>query len=281
VIEVIRSSANARVKRLRSLREKKYRRQEGLFLAEGLRIGIEALDAGWQPEAIAYLAGREDHPLVRRLIRATRGDILPMTADVLATLSGKDNPQAVVLAFAIPSRTLADLPAGRLYLAAERLRDPGNLGTLLRACDGAGSAGLVLLGETTDPFSVEAVRASMGAVFTIPFAEAGADDFRAWAVGKRLTGAALDPRARDYRTLDYGDPAIILLGNEAEGLPEDLKAACDQLAIIPMRGRADSLNVAMAGTLLLYEALRWADREAVPRGTFANRPLGAVHHELD
>jgi TrmH family RNA methyltransferase len=258
MIEVIRSAANARVRRLRSLREKKYRRQEGLFLAEGLRIGIEALDAGWQPEATAYLAEREDHPLVRRLVRATRGDVLPMTADVLATLSGKDNPQAVVSAFAIPSRTLSDLPVGRLYLAAERLRDPGNLGTLLRACDGADASGLVLLGDCTDPFSMEAVRASMGAVFTIPCVEAGEAAFRAFVGGKCLTGAALDPRARDYRALDYGNPAVILLGNEAEGLPEVLKAACDQLAIIPMRGRADSLNVAMAGTLLLYEALRGA-----------------------
>lgn len=256
MIEIIRSAANARVKRLRSLREKKYRKAEGLFLAEGLRIGIEALDAGWTPQAVAFLADREDHPLVRRLVRATSGDILPCTAEVLATLSGKDNPQAVVSAFAIPSRNLADLPAGPVTLAAERLRDPGNLGTLLRACDGAGAAGLVLLGDSTDPYSVEAVRASMGAVFTIPCVTATEAEFLAFAAGKCLTGAALDGRAKDYRLLDYGDPAVILLGNEAEGLPEPLKAACGQLAIIPMRGKADSLNVAMAGTLLLYEALR-------------------------
>jgi TrmH family RNA methyltransferase len=114
----------------------------------------------------------------------------------------------------------------------------------------------VLVGDCTDPYSVEAVRASMGAVFTVPCVASDEADFLAWAAGKRLTGAALDPRAGDYRTLDYGDPAVLLLGNEAEGLPEGLKAACDQLAIIPMRGSADSLNVAMAGTLLLYEALR-------------------------
>ncbi|WP_448580425.1 TrmH family RNA methyltransferase [Thermaurantiacus sp.] len=258
MIGIIASAANQRVKRLRSLKEKKYRRQHGLFLAEGLRIGIEALEAGWEPESIAYAVGREEHPLLRRLIRATRGDILPCTPDVLATLSGKDNPQSVITAFRIPTRHLADLAPGPRLLAADRLRDPGNLGTLLRAADGAGASALILLGECTDPYSVEAVRASMGAIFTVPLYHADLPSLLGWKAchGATLTGAALDPRAADYRTLDYGCPALILLGNEAEGLPDEMKAACDQLAIIPMLGKADSLNVAMAGTLLLYEALR-------------------------
>ncbi len=257
--DLIVSAANARVKRLRALREKKHRRAEGLFLAEGLRIGIEALDSGWEPQAVAYAAEREDHPLVRRLLRACRGDVLPCTPAVLATLSGKDNPQAVVAAFPIPSRTLADLLPGKRLLAAERLRDPGNLGTLLRAADGAGASGMVLLGDCTDPFSVEAVRASMGAIFTVPVAHATPDELLAWKArhGATLTGAALHPSALDYRALSWGSPALLLLGNESEGLPPPLLAACDQLAAIPMLGRADSLNVAIAGALLLYEALRW------------------------
>lgn len=257
-MEVIRSAANDRIKRLRALKEKKYRRAEGLFLAEGLRLGIEALDAGWVPQAVAFAADRADHPQVRRLAAATRGDVLPVTEAVLASLSGKANPQAVVMAFAIPARSLADLPPGRRFLAAERLRDPGNLGTLLRACDGAGASGLVLVGDCTDPFSPEAVRASMGAIFTVPVVHADLPALLAWktALGATLTGAALHPAAWDYRARDYGNPAILLLGNEAEGLPAALVEACDQLVQIPMLGRADSLNVAMAGTLLLYEALR-------------------------
>lgn len=258
---IITSAANSRIKRLRALREKKYRRLEGLFLAEGLRIGIEALEAGWEPEALAYAAGREDHPQLRRLIRATRGDILPCTPDVLGTLSGKDNPQSVVAAFSIPLRELAELQPGARLLVAERLRDPGNLGTLLRAADGAGASGLILIGDCADPYSVEAVRASMGAIFTIPVVQGDLPSLLAWKSrhGATLTGAALEPSALDYRSLDYGCPAMILLGNEAEGLPDEMRAACDQLAIIPMLGKADSLNVAMAGTLLLYEALRRQD----------------------
>ncbi|WP_194744484.1 TrmH family RNA methyltransferase [Thermaurantiacus tibetensis] len=256
--DLIVSAANARVKRLRALKDKKHRRAEGLFLAEGLRIGIEALDAGWAPQAVAYAADREDHPLIRRLLRACRGDLLPCTPAVLSTLSGKDNPQAVVAAFPIPSRSLADLRPGARLLAAERLRDPGNLGTLLRTCDGAGASGMILMGDCTDPYSVEAVRASMGAIFTVPVVHASLADVLAWKArhGATLTGAALHPAARDYRAVAYGRPALLLLGNEAEGLPPALLEACDQLVRIPMRGRADSLNVAIAGALLLYETLR-------------------------
>jgi TrmH family RNA methyltransferase len=146
---------------------------------------------------------------------------------------------------------------GPRTLVAERLRDPGNLGTLLRACDATGTGALVLLDESADPTSVEAVRASMGAFFTVPAVTATTAELLAWKArhGARLLGAALDPRAEDYRCADYGAPALLLVGNEAQGLPEALKAACDSLVIMPMRGRADSLNVAMAGTLLLYEAL--------------------------
>ncbi|MFN7399659.1 MAG: TrmH family RNA methyltransferase, partial [Sandaracinobacter sp.] len=105
------------------------------------------------------------------------------------------------------------------------------------------------------------VRASMGAFYTVPCIQATTADFLAWKArhGAKLTGAALDPRATDYRAASYAPPALLMVGNEARGLPEGLKAACDSLVIMPMRGRADSLNVAMAGTLLLYEALHWQE----------------------
>jgi RNA methyltransferase, TrmH family len=248
------------LKRLRSLREKKYRRAEGLFLAEGLRICTEALDAGWVPKVLVFAEGKGDHPLVRRLVQATvsgGGTVIETTADLLSGITGKDNPQAVAGAYTPRALTLADLTPGPRTLVAERLRDPGNLGTLLRACDAAAASALILVDESTDPTSLEAVRASMGAFFTVPCVQASTAEFLAWKAGHgaQLIGAALDPRATDYRTASYQAPALLLLGNEAQGLPEDLKAACDQLVIMPMRGKADSLNVAMAGTLLLYEAL--------------------------
>jgi TrmH family RNA methyltransferase len=257
---LVTSPSNATLKRLRSLREKKYRAREGLFLAEGLRICTEALDAGWVPQVLLFAQGRGDHALVRRLVQATLGgggQVLEAAPELLAGVTGKDNPQAVAAAYAPRAVALEDLVPGPRTLVAERLRDPGNLGTLLRACDAAGAGALVLLDESADPTSVEAVRASMGAFFTVPCLAASTADFLAWKArhGAVLTGAALDPRAEDYRAVRYDPPALLLVGNEAQGLPEALKAACDQLVVMPMRGRADSLNVAMAGTLLLYEAL--------------------------
>jgi RNA methyltransferase, TrmH family len=263
---LVTSASNTTLKRLRSLREKKYRRAEGLFLAEGLRICTEALDAGWVPRILLFAEGKGDHPLVQRLVQATLGaggQVIETSPDLLAGVTGKDNPQAVAAAYEPRTPSLADLLPGPRTLVAERLRDPGNLGTLLRACDATGAGALILLDDSADPTSVEAVRASMGAFFTVPAVTATTAELLAWKQqhGARLLGAALDPRAGDYRQADYAAPALLLVGNEAQGLPEALKDACDSLLIMPMRGRADSLNVAMAGTLLLYEALHWQDAQ--------------------
>jgi TrmH family RNA methyltransferase len=260
--EVITSHGNATVRRLKSLRLKKYRREEGLFLAEGLRILLEALDAGRTPAILLHAAGREEHAGLARLVEATLaagGEVLSVTAPVLAGVSGKDNPQMVLGAFQPFATPLGDLPLGvPRILAAERLRDPGNLGTLLRACDGAGAGALILVEDCADPFSVEAVRASMGAIFTVPIAFARVDELPSLlrTRGVQLIGAAIDARSTDYRLAAFPDPCCIVLGNEQQGLSEDLQLACDALVMIPMLGRADSLNVAMAGTLLIYEALR-------------------------
>jgi TrmH family RNA methyltransferase len=257
---LVTSAANANLKRLRSLREKKYRRAEGLFLAEGLRICTEALAAGWVPDVLVFAEGKGGHPLVQRLVEATAGaggTVIETSPDLLSGVTGKDNPQAVAAAYAPRALQLGALAPGPRTLVAERLRDPGNLGTLLRACDATGAGALVLLDDSADPTSVEAVRASMGAFFTVPCLSATTAELLAWKAehGALLTGAALDSRAVDYRAARYPAPHLLLVGNEAQGLPEALMAACDQLVMMPMRGKADSLNVAMAGTLLLYEAL--------------------------
>lgn len=259
-ITQVTSAANGTLKRLRSLREKKYRRQEGLFLAEGLRITTEALEAGWVPEILVFAMGKGDHPLVQRLVHATAGQggtVIETTPDLLSGVTGKDNPQAVAAAYRPRAHRLEDHVPGARTLVAERLRDPGNLGTLLRACDATGTGALLLVDECADATSIEAVRASMGAFFTVPAISCTTAELLQWKArhGALLTGAALDDRAIPYRSAGYGAPQLLLVGNEQQGIPEALKLACDQLVIMPMLGKADSLNVAMAGTLLLYEAL--------------------------
>jgi RNA methyltransferase, TrmH family len=253
--------SNPTVKFLRSLRDKKHRRREGRFLAEGLRLLTDARQAGRLPEVLVMATGREAHPLLEALetaVEAAGGDVIEMDEALLAKVSGKDNPQSVCGVFAEPDTALTtlDRTTAPIWLVAQALRDPGNLGTMLRTGDAVGAGGLILIDDCADPFSVEAVRASMGAVFTQGLARARWDEFLGWLrVGEGQLVAATMRDARDYRKAAYEAPCFILLGNESRGLPADYEAACDLRVHLPMRGKADSLNAAVAGAVLAYEVL--------------------------
>ena len=264
-IRPIASLTNDRVKRARSLRDKRGRRREGVFLAEGWRILLEARDAGHRPLELWLSDPEPAQPLARALIAdvLAAGAVYQASADVLAKLSGKDNPQTAAGVFADLPLDLPrlDRAAASLWLVAEQLRDPGNLGTLMRTADATGAGGLILLDECADPFSVEAVRASMGAVFTVPLARASGDDFVTWLRGGagQLVGLSLAAGAVAHTAARYTAPTFLMVGNEARGLPAALEAACDTLVTLPMHGRADSLNAAVAGAVAAYEVLRqWA-----------------------
>jgi TrmH family RNA methyltransferase len=257
----ITAYSNPLIKRMRQLREKRHRREEGLFLAEGLRILTEARESGRIPEYLFFARESAGHSLVRALIadvEAAGGEAIETVPDILSKLSGKDNPQAVVGVFPEFATPLAalDRSSADIWLVAERLRDPGNLGTILRTGDAVGAGGLILIGECVDPFSVEAVRASMGALFTVPIVQAGWADFLAWlrAGPGQLVGLSLDTDT-DYRAATYQAPTFLLTGNEAQGMPADYAAACDLLVKIPMLGKADSLNAAVATAVMAYEVL--------------------------
>ncbi|NIJ64445.1 TrmH family RNA methyltransferase [Sphingomonas leidyi] len=257
----ITAFSNPLIKRVRNLRDKKHRREEGLFLAEGLRILTEAHEAGRVPQYLFFSKDMAGHALVRTLIAATEaagGWAIETNADILSKLSGKDNPGAVVGVYPDFAVTLADLDRSRsgIWLVAERLRDPGNMGTILRTADAVGAGGLILIDDCVDPFSVEAVRASMGALFTVPVARASWGDFLVWlrkAPGQ-LVGLSLDTE-HDYRAPRYEAPTFLLTGNEAQGMPGFMAEACDLLVKIPMLGKADSLNAAVATAVMAYEVL--------------------------
>jgi TrmH family RNA methyltransferase len=263
--EPITSAANAEVKRLRSLHERKYRRQTGLFLAEGTRICTEAAALGWEMNRLAFLAGRENDRHIRPLLAAlddAGGRALPMTGSLLQRISRKDNPQMVLGAFAQRHIGLQDIhpDAADIWVALDRVRDPGNLGTIMRTIDATGARGLILIDDCTDPYSVEAVRASMGAVFNVAIASCSQPEFLAFAGNwpGHILGTAL-PASTDYRTVAYDGPLIVMMGNEQAGLPDSLMQVCTQLIRMPMRGRSDSLNLAVATGVTLYEALRNRD----------------------
>ena len=262
---LITGYSNPAVKFLRSLREKKHRKASGKFLAEGLRLLTDARGCGHLPEVLVMATVREPHALLGALeteVLAAGGEVIEMSADLLAKVTGKDNPQAVAGVYAEFDTRLTAIDRGTasIWLVAQALRDPGNLGTMLRTGDAVGAGGLILLDDCADPFSVEAVRASMGAVFTQKIAQARWDDFLPWLrdgsddQGGQLVAASLRD-AVDYRSAAYAAPCFLLVGNESRGLPDDYEAACDLRVTIPMNGRADSLNAAVAAAVLAYEAL--------------------------
>ncbi|OYU15959.1 MAG: RNA methyltransferase [Alphaproteobacteria bacterium PA4] len=262
MITDITSPANAVFKALKSLNEKKGRRETGLFLAEGLRVCTEALAMGHVPKYLIFASDAEAHPLTQALIAATvqaRGLAIRSTRELLHRLTGKDNPGAVAAAYTIPDTGLdrIDRSTAKLWVVAENLKDPGNLGTMLRTCDATGAGGVILLDQSCDPFSLEAVRASMGGIFTRQVAQASGADFLHWlrAGAGQLVGAALDGHTVDYRAHSFAAPVFLFMGNEQSGLPPAYVAACDALVRLPMRGTADSLNVAVATAVLLYAAL--------------------------
>ena len=250
--------SNPTVKAIRALRDKKHRREEGRFLAEGLRLLTDARESGRVPETLLMAEGREPHPLLDALERAVDeagGEVLELAPELLSKVTGKDNPQAVAGVFAEwPTSLDAIDRTAPLVLVAQALRDPGNLGTMLRTADAVGAGGLILLDDCADPFSVEAVRASMGAIFTVPLAKARWDEFEPWLRGGpgQLVAASLR-EAVPFRGAAYVAPCFILVGNESRGLPEDYEAVCDLRVTMPMRGRADSLNAAVAAAVLAYE----------------------------
>ena len=257
--------SNPTVKALRALRDKKHRRREQRFLAEGLRLLTDARESGRLPELLVMALGRDEHPLLAALeadVIAAGGEVIETEAEILAKITGKDNPQAVAGVFAEFDTSLAALDRSRagIWLVAQALRDPGNLGTMLRTGDAVGAGGLILLDDCADPFSVEAVRASMGAIFTQQVAQARWEDFIAWlrAGPGQLVAASLRD-AEPYRGAPYAAPCFVLVGNESRGLPEAYEDACDLRVTMPMKGRADSLNVAVAGAVLAYEVLARLD----------------------
>ncbi|HEX6784558.1 MAG TPA: RNA methyltransferase [Sphingomicrobium sp.] len=254
----ITAFSNSTVKLLRSLRDKKARRSEGLFLAEGLRILTEARDSGRLPEIVAFSAEGAKHPLAAEIISATEaagGDAVETSAEILSKMSGKDNPQMLLGAYRQPDTALAAIDRSKapMWIVAQALRDPGNIGTILRTGDAVGAGGLILIDDCADPFSVEAVRASMGALFTQDIATARWPEFIEWlrSGDGQLVGTSLKA-TQDYLEAEYRKPCFLLIGNEQQGLPADYEAECDLLVKIPMAGRADSLNAAMATAVMAF-----------------------------
>jgi TrmH family RNA methyltransferase len=256
----ITSLANPTVKAARALHMRKAREESGQFLAEGLKIVTEAVELGRAPRILLLSAEAGAHPLARRACAATEaagGEVVEVSRDILAKISRRDNPQTVLAVFdqSFAPLDALDPAAAPCWVALEAVRDPGNLGTIVRTADAAGCGGVILVGDCCDPYSVEAVRATMGSVFAVKIARASAAQFLAWRAGwpGSVVGTLLTATT-DFRAAAYAPPSLILMGNEQAGLTPEMAAACDVTVKIPMRGRADSLNLAVATGVMIYAA---------------------------
>ena len=233
---MITSPANPRLKLVRKLAARRQRDKLGLFVCEGEDLVAAGLGAGLEP--VEALVDGERPALLDRLPRAEA-----VAPALMAELSSLPHPARVVAVF-----RRADLPTGTdasAGLALWHVRDPGNLGTLVRSADAFGPAFLALSAGCADPTGPKALRASAGAVFRVPLA--GFDDAPRPLV-------ALVPRGgAGLGGLEFGERATFVLGAEREGLPEDVLARCDATASIPQAAGAESLNVAVAGAIALYE----------------------------
>ncbi|MBX4909153.1 MULTISPECIES: RNA methyltransferase [Rhizobium] len=262
-VKEVTSLANPIIKDIKALTNKKSREESGTFLAEGLKLVIDAIELGWTIRTLVYAKAAKGKPLVEQMAArtvASGGLVLEVSEKVIAAITRRDNPQMVVGIFEQRWAPLKGIrpQEGETWVALDRVRDPGNLGTIIRTADAAGASGIILIGETTDPFSLETVRATMGSVFAVPVARATPEEFLTWRksagvsiIATHLAGAV------DYRTIDYRKkPVVLLMGNEQSGLPDQLAGEADALARIPQQGRADSLNLAVATAIMLFEARR-------------------------
>lgn len=261
-VELITSATNPLIKRLRSLDRKKGRSETGTFLAEGARLIAQALAQGWTVETVITGKSAAETPFIQDLVSraaASGARAVCIPDRLLGSLTRKNNPQAVVAE--IQQRRLdldaIDVDISRLWFGLYQIRDPGNLGTILRTIDCAGAGGAVLIDQCCDPYSVEAVRASMGSIFDVALARCDLDTFNTWRLkaGLKTVAASINGKGR-HTDVDFRHPSLILMGNEQAGLPPSVEAACDHLCRIPMRGGADSLNLAQASAIMLYEAWR-------------------------
>jgi TrmH family RNA methyltransferase len=262
-VKEVTSLANPIIKDIKALSNKKDRDETKSFMAEGLKLVIDALELGFEIKTLVYAKNVKDKPQVVQVATKTvarGGLVLEVSEKVLSSITRRDNPQMVVGIFTQRWTNLRDLKpkVGETYIALDRVRDPGNLGTIIRTADAAGASGVILVGESTDPFSMETVRATMGSVFAVPLVKTSVGDFLGWkkAAGVQVVATHL-AGAVDYRTIDYKKkPVVLLMGNEQSGLPEELAREADALARIPQVGRADSLNLAIATGIMLFEARR-------------------------
>lgn len=257
---LVTSLQNERVKAIRALDMRKERKATGLFVAEGASIVMTGRENGWTPQVLVAQASALDGGIARELsdwVSASGGDVMAVSEAVLGKLASKDNPQSLLGVYHSRHAELpaaGDLAQADVWLVLEEVRDPGNLGTIIRTVDAVGAKGVVLVGNCCDPWSRECVRATMGSIFAVPLVRCEQPAFLAWL--RAWPGEVLATHlgaTEDFRNARYKGPVLLMMGSEGPGLSDALTAAATKRIKIPMAGRLDSLNLAVAAALVLYQ----------------------------
>jgi TrmH family RNA methyltransferase len=254
--------SHLRVRRLRRLLQKRATRwSERVFVAEGVEVVRCGLEAGSVPESLFVAEGAQANRAVASLVSATleRGSrVFPLAPGVAGRVADTVTPHPVFGIFSMTDVEFAQIPRSTLAIACVDVRDPGNLGTVLRTCDAAGVDVVVCCGGTVDPYNPKTVRASAGSLFHVPFTVQADPVLLATtlaAAGYR-TLATMVREGDDYAALDWSVPTALFLGNESAGLRAEVVEAMGGSVVVPMEGRAESLNVGMACAVICFEALR-------------------------
>ena len=258
----ITSKDNSSVKYLRTLSEAKYRKKEKAFLIEGIKMVEEALRDNLGVKTVVASPSLVQHhgKGVLKLAESRGIDILWISDRLMDSLSESKTPQPVMAEVTMKQHSEEGLLANEagLIILAHQLQDPGNLGTIVRTAEAVGASGLALTQNTVDPYNAKAIRASMGSIMRLPVVHIGdiASFMKTCKQRGFQTAATVLTGEKTHYDVDLTKPTVVVLGQEGAGLPEDLMADIDLRVRIPMAATIDSLNVATAAAVILYEAMR-------------------------
>jgi len=258
---MISSPSNPHLKAIRKLADTKERNATGTFLAEGLRVVGQAIDSNanivellWCDELLISDYGRS---LVSQLSEKSSIEIYELSREAFECLARKDKPQGIAAVIRQAWHTLEKHQTieNGVWVALEAVQNPGNLGTILRTCDAVGAKGLILLDHSTDPYDPAAIKASMGAIFTIPLYKSNFDGLKNFlAINPSMqTIGTSDKANQDCFEFDYPKPLLLMMGSEREGLSQNYMDLCQNMISIPMEGQNDSLNLSVATGVMLYQ----------------------------
>ena len=255
---MITSTSNSKIKFIRKLRTKKFRDENRLFYIEGPRIISEAIDAKWKFDQVFYSQELVTDPYSKQLLEKLlklNAECFEVDRQVFESFSIKEGPKGIAAVLGQKTYDLNYLHEfGGLWVGLDRIQDPGNLGSILRTLDAVGGSGVILIDQCTDPFDIAAVRGSMGALFSLKIIRTISHELLRIKNKEiiRIIGTS-DKADDDYQAIQYNKDMILLMGSEREGLSVTLTEGCDKLVRIPMVGKSDSLNLAVATSLCLYE----------------------------